>query len=264
MKITCLVENTTSNENLNCEHGLCFYIETSKHKILCDLGQSDLFYENAKKLKIDLGKIDIVFLSHGHYDHGGGLAKFIEINSSAKIYASKYVFDKYFNGEKYIGLDESLKISKNIMFCNDEFQIDNQLKISNFKTDKISAKQNKNLMKISNGKKVADDFMHEQYFEIEDSDTKLLYIGCAHKGILNILQNYSKENINYYLGGFHFKGFDTVGEDKIYLEKTAEKLKTFETNFLTCHCTGVEQFKIMKEKNNQNLKYFSTGDILEI
>lgn len=264
MKITCLVENTTSNKNLNCEHGLCFYIKTTNHKILCDLGQTDLFYENAQKLDIDLSKVDIVFLSHGHYDHGGGLEKFIEINDKAKIYTSKFAFQKYYNGEKFIGLNESLKNLKNLVLCDKDFTIDNELKILNFKTDKISEKQNKNLMKVANGKKVADDFIHESYLQILDDKCKLLYIGCAHKGILNITKNFLKQKYDYFLGGFHFKGFDTKNEDKLYLENTAIKLNSYETKFLTCHCTGLEQFEIMKEKNDKNLEYVSTGDILDL
>ena len=84
MKIISLLENT-SNTNLKPKHGLCLYIETLKHKILFDLGPDETYIKNAKLKKIDLEEIDIVIISHGHIDHGGGLKSFLKINSKAKI-----------------------------------------------------------------------------------------------------------------------------------------------------------------------------------
>ena len=107
MKITALTENTPFNDNISAEHGLSLYIETEKHNILFDMGQTSLFAENAKKLGIDLTKVDIAVLSHGHYDHGGGLTEFLKINKTAPVYINRYAFGDYYNGtEKYIALEE--------------------------------------------------------------------------------------------------------------------------------------------------------------
>ena len=83
MKLTTLIENTTLSPALTAEHGLSLYIETRGHKILFDMGQSPAFAENAETLGVDLSEIDLAILSHGHYDHGGGLATFLELNSTA-------------------------------------------------------------------------------------------------------------------------------------------------------------------------------------
>lgn len=98
MKITCLTENTSICDEIGYEHGLSLYIETEEHNILFDMGQSDLFFQNAEKLGVDIAAVDIAILSHGHYDHGGGLAKFLEVNSLAPIYISRYAFEPYYNG----------------------------------------------------------------------------------------------------------------------------------------------------------------------
>ena len=118
MKITALTENT-SRKGLPYEHGLSLYIETEKHNILFDTGQTELFAKNAEMLGIDLGKVDIAVLSHGHYDHGGGLKRFLELNKTAPVYMSKFAFEPHYNGaQKYIGLDLSLRGSGRIVFTD--------------------------------------------------------------------------------------------------------------------------------------------------
>ena len=112
MKLWTLLENTSCREDLNAEHGLSLYLETGTRRILFDSGQSGIFADNAEKIGIDLSRVDTVILSHGHYDHGGGLLRFLEQNHTASIYASPRCFGDFYNGtEKYIGLDPALKAS---------------------------------------------------------------------------------------------------------------------------------------------------------
>ena len=85
MKIITLVENTVGNESCIAEHGLSVYIETEKHRLLLDTGQTDAVVTNAETLGIDLTAVDTVILSHGHYDHSGGILPFSEFNHTAQI-----------------------------------------------------------------------------------------------------------------------------------------------------------------------------------
>ena len=85
MRIINLVENTKGSKECLFEHGLSFYIETSRHKLLLDTGASYAFIENAGRLGVDLKQIDMVILSHGHYDHAGGIPGFVEENPKARI-----------------------------------------------------------------------------------------------------------------------------------------------------------------------------------
>ena len=86
MKIQNLVENEQGKNGCLAEHGLSVYLETGKHKLLVDTGATDAFLRNAEFLGIDLKEVDILILSHGHYDHGGGILTFSKINPRARIY----------------------------------------------------------------------------------------------------------------------------------------------------------------------------------
>ena len=136
MKIITLVENTAGAAACGIEHGLSFYIETGDHKILMDTGASDLFLKNAEKLGVDVGAVDTVVLSHGHYDHSGGLAAFRAVNENALIYMQpgargEYYADEDERGPRYIGLSEEAKQLKGIVFVPavSEFRIDDALSV---------------------------------------------------------------------------------------------------------------------------------------
>ena len=257
MKITMLVENTTKDENFGCEHGLSLYIETQKHKILFDMGQTDLFFENAKKMGIDLSTVDIAILSHGHYDHGGGLEKFLEINSKAKVYLSRYAFEPHFNGEKYIGLDLKLKDSKRLVFVSDELKIADGLTLYSCNEKEREFELGSFGLSVLSGEKVIPDpFLHEQYLMIENGSKRVLISGCSHKGILNIAGWFKPDVL---IGGFHFSKLPLDEKLKSY----AEYLNSFDTDFYTCHCTGKAQYEFMKQYMPR-LKYLSTSEKIEL
>ncbi len=253
MKIVCLAENTSSFDYIGVEHGLSLYIETSKSLILFDFGQSQLFSANAELLGVDLSKIDIAILSHGHYDHGGGLKNFLEINKKAPVYLSSYAFEPHYNGtKKYIGLDTSLSACDRLRFVNDETKIGEGLTLYSCNTkEKFFNLGSFGLNTFENGSFVPDDFHHEQYLLIEDEGKKVLISGCSHKGILNIAKWFQ---VDFIIGGFHFSKLPLDDTLKTY----AEYLNEFDTEYFTCHCTGEAQFEFMK-KHISKLNYLSAG-----
>ena len=115
MKIITLVENSCGNENCIAEHGLSIYIETEKHKLLLDTGQTDAIVKNAEVLGIDPSAVDTVILSHGHYDHSGGILPFSKLNRTAQIIMQKSAAEPHFNGERYIGIDKAI-LDLKVMF----------------------------------------------------------------------------------------------------------------------------------------------------
>lgn len=258
MKIYCLIENTKSIELFECEHGLSFFIDTGAHKILFDMGGSDAYIKNAEKLGLDLREVDFAILSHGHFDHGGGLKAFLEINKTAPVYMSRYAFEPHYNKDKkYIGIDTSIAYSDRIVFVDETKNIDMGVTIINCNNKKPEYILNAFGQCIfENGEFKEEDYRHEQYLMIEVGGKRILFTGCSHKGILNIV-NWIEAD--YVIGGFHFFKMEL---DKI-LEICASYLGTFACQFYTCHCTGVTQYEFMKQFAN-NIKYISSGEIIEI
>ena len=99
IRITTLIENSPGEHlALKNEHGISFCIEKDGHKILFDTGRSASFISNAAKLGVKLWKVDTVIISHGHYDHIGGLIDFLKLNTHAIVYLKKEIFDyQYFS-----------------------------------------------------------------------------------------------------------------------------------------------------------------------
>ena len=257
MKITALTENT-SRKGLPYEHGLSLYIETEKHNILFDTGQTELFAKNAGTLGIDLGKVDIAVLSHGHYDHGGGLKKFLELNKTAPVYMSKYAFEPHYNGtEKYIGLDLSLKDSDRIVLTDGVTKLADGLTLySCNEKEKLCDLGSFGLNTKENGAIVPDDFRHEHYLLIEENGRRVLISGCSHKGIVNI-ESWFKPDV--LIGGFHLSKLE-LGDR---LKMIAQRLETYGTTYYTCHCTGAEQYGFMKRYMDR-LNYISAGDCITV
>lgn len=290
MKITCLMENTIGNVNCQSEHGLSLLVETKDRTILVDTGAGGLFIENANKLGVNLRKVETVFLSHGHYDHGGGILEFCKVNPTAKIVMQKSALGDYWHKsehvEKYIGLNPAIKELDNLIlaerdfeYCKDglkyNFRPENQEGMYVFTLNKRSKKELKcwpeeNLvLKEKVGTEyVQDCFNHEQYIVVKEDGKSVLISGCAHNGILNILEEYQRKfggNPDMIISGFHMRKKEGYSKtDFEVIKETAKSLK--ETGILcyTGHCTGEEPYQIMKGIMGEQLQYVRCGDSSEI
>lgn len=267
MIIRTLVENTTSDHRLSCEHGISLYIEYDDHRVLFDVGAGSLFAENALKMGIDIASIDFLVISHGHSDHGGGLNTFLELNHTAKVYIHKSAFEPHFSlklGELVdIGLDPALKNHRQIILTDDYVRIDEHAFIfSGVSGNRFFPSMNKNLYK-GYERPIQDDFDHEQNLIIEDSGTRLLSIGCAHHGIINIL-DYVRQTYQIVptdvIGGFHMSSRSEIqGEKPEIVRSVARELRLNKTTYYTGHCTGKDAYQMMKKILGKQLQKFTTG-----
>ena len=257
MKVTVLAENTACAENVIAQHGLSLYLEIEELRILFDMGQSDAFVHNAQVLGVDLSKVDIAVLSHGHYDHGGGLEAFLQINQKAPVYIHETAFGSYYNGtEKYIGLNPSLLGNPRLVPTKGSLQLTPNLILKDC-NDLGWQFDSWGLNKREGAVFHPDDFTHEQYLEVKEGEKRILISGCSHKGILNIAECFQPDVL---IGGFHL----SKQEDTLALQETAKRLLDGSTSYFTGHCTGDKQFDFMKEVMADRLERISTGMIFEV
>nr|WP_242825521.1 MBL fold metallo-hydrolase [Clostridium perfringens] len=273
LRITTLVENTKISDEYENKHGLSFHIETEKHNILFDLGPKNTFLTNAKKLNINLEEVDIVVISHGHNDHGGGLEEFLKINNKAKVYIHKDAFNEYYSMagifKKYIGLDKELKKNPRIILTEGDMKIDDELYLFSVVENRHKvSKFNKVLYKRVDGMYLEDDFVHEQSLIITENNKNVLMGGCAHNDIRNIIDKAEViigKDLDYVISGFHiFNPSTGISESDLFINILGDNLNKRNTKFYTCHCTGMRAFKMLEEKLQDKIEYISTGQVLNI
>ena len=257
MKIVSLMENTSCSPSLHAEHGLSLYIETQGVKILFDAGQSDLFSENAAQLGVPLEQVDMAVLSHGHYDHSGGLQRFLEINDHACIYMNRGASGEHWSGDDhYIGIDRTLMDSGRIVLTDDEMQLTPFMRLLSCNGRQTKYPSSGQGLTIREGNIFTQDaFLHEQYLEITENGRRILISGCSHKGILNIMDWMQPDVL---VGGFHFMKIDpATGADA--LRQAARTLLSWPAEYYTGHCTGASQFDFLKTIMGERLHDLSAG-----
>lgn len=263
MDVFTLLENTKLREELTAEHGLSLYLEACGKRILFDCGQSGAFAENARNMGVELSKVDFMVLSHGHYDHGGGLQTFLRCNDHAPVYVNSHVFEPHYHGpEKYIGLDPALRESRRFRYVENELNLGSGIRLIPGKSlPQPFGSEPYGLNVEENGSFRPDDFLHEQYLEISENGQKILLSGCSHRGILNIADFFRPDIL---IGGFHFKKLDPAGGGAEVLRKSARILMDYPTRYFTCHCTGTAQYEFLKAQMGEKLSYLATGSHISL
>ena len=278
MRVVNLIENTEGHAGCAYAHGLSFYIETSGHKLLVDLGPSDAVLHNAKELGIDLSKVDTVVLSHGHYDHSGGIMPFAKINPDARIYMQETADADYYadDGERaegeryrYIGIDKAIAHLPQAVKIQGNHRIDDELELFTIKKRSHDLPfTNKRLLIKENGALRRDDFVHEQYLVISEGGRKILISGCAHNGILSILDAYKEmygAEPDVVISGFHLMKRTEYTDDELrQIIGIGTELMKYSTKYVTCHCTGETAYETMKTVLGDQLQYVHSGENVEV
>ena len=278
MRIVNLIEDTKGASGCAFAHGLSFYVETEKHRLLVDLGPSGETLQNAERLGVDLRAVDTVVLSHGHYDHSGGILPFTEINDHADIYMQSTAGGEYYaddgadapNGRyRYIGIDPRILKLPQVKLLHGDHTIDEELELITIdqRTHALPS-VNRNLLVRRDGGYVRDDFAHEHFLVVKENGRKVLLSGCAHNGILSILDAYAEKcggAPDAVVSGFHLmKKTPYDDEELAEIAEIARKLREYPTRFYSCHCTGLTAFEIMKEICGEQLTYVHSGEDLAL
>lgn len=275
MKIITLLENESCRPDLAAARGLSLYAETEKHKILFDMGPDGQFLDNARKLGIDLSAVDTAVVSHGHSDHGGGLAAFCAVNRRAKIYLRREALGAYYavlpeREPNYIGLPPELEtLAERFVFTEEDQRLDEELRLfSGVADDRTVRAVAPKLQEKTEAGFRPDGFAHEQHLLIEEHGKTVLLAGCGHLGIVNTLRAAEARlgrKPEAVFGGFHLFELDPASPESARLiAVTAEALQEGETVYYTGHCTGEWAFARLRETLGSRLRPMNGGTAVEL
>ena len=276
LRITTLIENNPDDEGqLLYEHGFSLFIEVEGKKILFDTGQSGDFIENAKSTNKNLNDLDFCVISHGHYDHSGGLKKLVSVIDK---FPQLIVGEEFFK-PKYKKIDVS-----NYQFNGNSFDecfiLMNQISLRKVKEDMIYLtkkiivfhsffshteyeKKNKRFFVKENTDFIQDNFDDEISLGIVTKKGLVVIVGCSHVGIVNILKTISeKVNMPIYavIGGTHL-----IEADEVRIKKTIDAFKEMKIQLVAVsHCTGEEGISFISQQMKEQFLYNNTGKVIEI
>ena len=246
MELTVLVDNHASRgQPCRAEHGAAFYLEDGEARILFDTGQSDLVLENAAALGIDLGRLTHVVLSHGHYDHAGGLGALLDRFdlSRAVLIAHPDAFLPRRKGEKNMAgpctLRDlkgriGLRLSRTPLALTERLVFLGEIpRINAFEAGYTLGQCHRD------GVWVPDDLRDDSALAFRGREGLFVITGCSHSGVCNILDHAlaicGEDRVRGILGGFHLQ------EPGPRLEETVARLGRYEIPRLCpCHCVSLE------------------------
>ncbi len=282
MRITCLVENTkeAGRSDLCAEHGLSLLLEGAGLRLLLDAGNTGIFVDNAAALGCDLSSVDVAVLSHHHYDHGNGLSRFLEINSSAKVILGRQEpADRYFSAygvvKRSIGLHRPMleKFAARFEPIRDEREIsDGVVALTDIPSDYPLPQGNRFLLVEHDGVCVPDPFDHELVLVVREQDGLVVLTGCAHNGVLNMVdaavRRFPEMPVKAVVGGFHLVGIPLIGgmvDSRHVVEGIGRRLLDLQVRKVyTGHCTGGKAFRVLQGMLGDRLEHLSTGAVLEV
>ncbi len=273
-RITSLVENTAGRQGVIAEHGLAFWIEADDVRVLFDTGQGLALEHNADALDVDLSTADHVVLSHGHYDHSGGLAAWPEKFRNMPVhlhpaacdpkYAQGASDDNHYNGFAYHNMDELQKAFPNVQPTPKPTEIAEGIWVTGC------------IPRTNDFEDVGGPFFRDEACTVPDqiTDDQALYLitvrgvvvvlGCAHAGLVNTLDYISqltgRDHIYAVIGGMHLHGATAER-----LDRTLVALDHYRVRIAApCHCTGPQAVARILASQPDRFTHFPVGQSIEI
>jgi len=274
LRITTLSENTASMPGLLAEWGLSVLVETDEAKILLDTGASISVMHNAPILGVDLTTIDKIVISHGHYDHTGGLApvlrqvnREIEIIAHPDMWANKYTCVG--ETQRYIGsptprgeleaLGARFKLSRGPVWLSENILTTGEVPMV------TEYEEIEPVMRVKQGARLLPDpFNDDQALVIKTDAGLVIVLGCAHRGAINTIRHAQGitgvEKVHTVIGGTHLL---RASEERILLTATALQEMGVQ-RVGASHCTGLKASMLLAQQLGDTFFLNNAGTIITV
>lgn len=278
MKITVLIENTPVADLIG-EHGLSLLIHHESSTILLDAGSTPAFLQNAHRMNLPLHPLTLIVLSHGHYDHSGGLAALLSQTPFLPVLAQSGALDEFLSGSggelHPIGVPDDVRaFSHRFHFLSAPTEILPRIHLVPHSTpDLAQIGARAKLYRQSDGALLPDDFAHEQSLVIETPTGLVIFNSCSHGGMQNIVREAraacGNQPVRAYVGGLHMKGKRDGCEICTFTASELDELADFIrsegiTAVHTGHCTGALAWSELKARLGDILQPLTTGMQFEL
>lgn len=248
LRVTVLADNTAGARGVWAEHGLALLVETRSARVLFDTGQSGaVLVHNAEAMDIPLGDLRAVVLSHGHYDHTGGLPDLLRRTGGIEVHAHPRVFARKYRGSRdrpsaeigapyteraVIEMGAILRLAGEPVWLADDILLTGEIPNS------VSFEDVPRDFLVERGGELVTDFLRdEQAMAVRTSRGLAVILGCGHPGVINTVNHCRRlagAEVCAVIGGMHL---ETVSPTRLHLTIQA-LLELGVERVAPLHCTG--------------------------